>query len=84
MTDPRQLREFLELAAVLDERPVPCRTSPETWFADDLAERDLAIAACAHCPALTECRAYADAAGERHGIWAGVDRGRRTHRRAAA
>ena len=68
-------REFLALAvalAAVDGR-VPCR-GREEWQCDDAGARAKAADACWDCPLLTACAEYADAADERHGVWAGVDR----------
>lgn len=52
----------------------PCRDSGDLWFADDVDERAAAAELCVTCPALAACARYADAADERHGVWAGKDR----------
>ena len=75
---PKALAEWLRLAAVLEEAgAVPCRTSDaEAWWPDrkqlDGPAARMAVAACWRCPAREPCGAYALAAGEREGIWAGM------------
>ena len=52
--------------------PVPCRSQGrrDEWHEDVGAEG--AARLCAGCPALTECRDYALAAREPHGVWGGL------------
>lgn len=68
-----------ELQAALRgvERSVPCRVSrdPEVWWAHEREHE--AAALCVGCPVVAECDAYAVAAGEPWGVWAGRWRGRR-------
>ncbi|MCM3554534.1 WhiB family transcriptional regulator [Janibacter melonis] len=86
----RRVEAAAEERVVLDEAleehrgRVPCRTldAPEAWF-----EREsfaVAAAACRRCPILEQRGAYADAAGERWGVWAGVVREGRTRPERAA
>ena len=66
-----------------DWRPdAACRgLDPELFFSsDEIANRQErqdreaeAKAVCARCPVRTECLAYAIDAGERYGIWGGLD-----------
>jgi len=80
---PDAIPAWLALVAALDRladrgrRPV-CETRPDQWSADvrATARRD-AAEACGYCAALHPCASYADAAGERFGVWGGVDRGLR-------
>lgn len=56
-------------------RPTPCSAEPDVWaepLTDDLAAT--AATLCGRCPALTECRLFADLNRERLGIWAGTNR----------
>jgi hypothetical protein len=55
----------------------------DLWWSDDRAARERAAELCAGCPVLGLCGAAADEAGERHGVWAGVDRQRRRARSSA-
>ena len=72
---------YVALCAALDRmaehgRQPVCTTHPDDWSADArLRARRDAAEACGHCPVLQLCAAYADAAEERHGVWAGIDRG---------
>jgi len=72
-------RPFLSLlhafAAMGDTgRAVPCSTDPDGFYHDLRVVRALAVPLCRDCPVLTACGAYADAAGERFGVWGGRDR----------
>ncbi|MBT1002639.1 WhiB family transcriptional regulator [Paenarthrobacter sp. DKR-5] len=63
------------LLDALEANPVtPCRTmlTPEQWFTPSRPQRKAAAAACAGCPVLLQCQAYAYAAPERTGIWGGM------------
>jgi hypothetical protein len=55
-------------------RSTPCLRDPEPFTSDDQRERAEAAAACAGCPALVECREFAEANAEPAHVWAGVDR----------
>lgn len=62
-------------AAVNERGPVPCEGAVlpiETWYSNRAEDIELACLACQICPARAECAAYALAAGERHGVWAGL------------
>jgi len=72
------LRALLELDGE-GQHPV-CEDSPEQWFSSSPAERATAAEACAFCPCLAACAAYANTAGEKFGVWGGTDR---TDRRGA-
>lgn len=63
---------FIRLLHALDHG-VPCVVDPEPFTSDDRAERVEAAESCQWCPALEECRTYADAQGEKWHVWAGVD-----------
>ena len=52
----------------------PCQLDANAWWSTDAEERATAARACTDCPVLGACAAYADAAQERHGVWAGLDR----------
>ncbi|GAB3603290.1 hypothetical protein GCM10027586_06250 [Kineococcus gypseus] len=68
--------EYRTLQDALDDldQLTPCQQEPELWFSDDRAERARAADACLDCPLFGPCGAYADAARERFGTWAGIDR----------
>jgi len=70
-------RPWQELREALAVRSTPCAAAPELWHSRDPSDIAAASAACQTCHAFTPCGAYADAAGERLGVWAGRDRGRR-------
>ena len=62
------------LADALDrEPPAPC-TGRAEWTNESASDRLYAAGHCARCPVLAACSTYAEAANERHGVWAGVDR----------
>jgi WhiB family redox-sensing transcriptional regulator len=62
------------LAAALDSQPAPCQqVDPDLFFDGTAAE---AAAVCASCPAVLECRGYADAVDARWGVWGGRERDR--------
>lgn len=55
----------------------PCATGSDDWYSERRRTRTIAARICrAHCPLLDLCRDYADTAGERFGVWGGVDHGR--------
>lgn len=62
--------------ALADRGPVPCSGSsalpPDAWFSTAVDTVELVRLACRMCPANRECGAYALAARERDGIWAGM------------
>lgn len=68
---------WLALEAAHDRllRTPVCTQAPDDWSSDakPAVRRDAAVA-CTFCPLLEPCRAYADLAGERHGVWGGIDR----------
>lgn len=59
------------LSAALVEVAQPCAVNPDLWFGTTASEVQAAAEGCGRCPVLLECGAYADAAEERHGVWAG-------------
>lgn len=66
-------------ALVLAADGAPCHgPHADRWTSDDLEDRTAAAYQCAGCPAMDLCAAYAELAGERFHVWAGVDRTRRT------
>lgn len=61
-----------------DGTPRPCENDPELWFSKTIEDKQKAIKACAGCPLLVPCRAYALAQQPSHGIWGGLtETGRR-------
>lgn len=48
------------------------QSDPEAWYADDRTSQDAALATCARCTVLPECRTWALGTGERFGIWGGM------------
>jgi hypothetical protein len=55
----------------------PRCSDPDThryWTSEAQAERDLAASWCTGCPVLDHCAATATTAGERFGVWGGIDR----------
>jgi len=75
---PKARDAWRNLSAVLDDlseagHQVPCRGRGE-WLSQDAEDVAYAAGHCLRCPALNACGQYADAAGEKHGVWAGVDR----------
>lgn len=91
---PEALTEWLTLARAVDALgdTVPCRTGdPDAWWPDkkalDSPDTQGAIASCWSCGARGACLAYAEAAGEREGVWGGLlpaERLRLSERRLAA
>lgn len=59
--------------ALIDYQP-PCTASPDLWQATDPDDVQAATQGCSRCHALAPCGAYADAARESTGVWAGVSR----------
>jgi len=51
----------------------PCQGADE-WTSDHAEDRAYAVALCRLCPVLASCRQAADEQGEKHHVWAGVDR----------
>lgn len=97
----RAERPYRQLGAALDalEGPTPCAEPGASggWLVERRKGTRLeqeavaaavaeAVAGCHRCPVLEECREYALAAKEAHGVWGGldmVDRPWRTKRRAS-
>lgn len=52
----------------------PCVTDPDRWWSYDPDDIEAAAHGCRGCRVLAECAAYADAADEPSGVWAGVNR----------
>lgn len=76
---PTAMAEWVILLSALtstQERggSAPCLRDPGPFTSDNYRERAEAAAACAGCPALSECRAYADSQAETWHVWAGTDR----------
>ena len=78
----------LKLTAAIAKHGDPiCRTTdPDAWFPESgegssKPVRD-AKAMCAACPVVRQCRDYAIANKERHGIWGGLDARQRDKIRA--
>lgn len=80
------LAQALEDMADRGQSPV-CQQQPHQWSEEaDEPARGEAAEACAYCPALDACGAFADINREPSGVWGGVDRtpARRTKNRKAA
>lgn len=73
-SDRAAARARLDAALAQVAHRVPCRPEPSPWWSADAAGRARAATACRPCPVLTKCSAYADAAGEAHGVWGALDR----------
>lgn len=57
---------------------------PDAWFPTVGKPSGEAVAICTGCPVREQCADYADAHGERHGLWGGLttdERYRRARRR---
>lgn len=52
----------------------------EMWLSEDEDERAAAASWCEGCQVFAECSNAAEAAGEKFGVWAGVDRTRKATR----
>ena len=70
---PETQRLHLRLVEACEQHRPPCRSRTE-WTGENAEDRAAAAEACGHCPHQGPCGAYARAAGERHGVWAAVDR----------
>ncbi len=66
--------QWQALRVALAVTGTPCASDPELWHSRDLNGIAAASDARRTCHAFTACGEYADAAGERLGVWAGVDR----------
>ncbi|MEP7021215.1 MAG: WhiB family transcriptional regulator [Pseudonocardiales bacterium] len=71
---PAAMKAWRALTEALVDSPPPCAADPEAWFPTDDLGVDLAAYHCGRCRAAAECGAYADAAGERAGVWGGRSR----------
>jgi hypothetical protein len=71
-TAPDALDRLRALAMVLDGRPAPCQEVPADLFFE--GPTAAAAALCASCPAVLQCRDYADAVDARWGVWGGQER----------
>lgn len=74
------------VAPVLDDSALPCRSAPDLWFSDNLADIDRAKRNCARCPIWQECRAWGLDHPDEWGVWGGLsarDRNRMRRREAA-
>ena len=80
LLDPDTAAAWWRLVQVVTDQPPPCARHPEMWFSVDADATEAAVRACTGCHAIDLCGTYAAAAGERHGVWAGVDRTRRRRR----
>lgn len=83
---PSAVAQWRALSAAIDEHgaPVCASADPEAWW--EPARFGDALAGCRPCPVAAECLSYAEAAGERYGVWGGrspAERGRRTSPRPA-
>jgi len=76
------------LTAAIKEHGDPiCRTTdPEAWFPETgeghSGATRYAKEMCAECPVMVQCRDYAIANNEQHGIWGGMDAMQRNKLRA--
>lgn len=76
---PEAERAWLRLGSVLRTledvgRLVPCVTEPDAFTSPHHEIRAGAARLCLTCPALEDCRAFADLNRERAWVWAGRDR----------
>lgn len=56
-----------------DGARIPCRgPGSNIWISDKASDLAEAAAACQHCPAVRECRAYAVEHQESAGTWGGL------------
>ena len=84
------IRHYGNLLAAIEEHGDPvCRTTdPEMWFPEtgEGHSNSLRYAKelCNDCPLIIECRLYAIAAEEPHGVWGGLDAQQRSKLRRAA
>ncbi|WP_353647959.1 WhiB family transcriptional regulator [Nakamurella sp. A5-74] len=63
------------------DRPTPCRSEPDTWSDPATTElADYAATLCGRCPAVEQCRIFADLNREPAGVWAGALRAPRRGR----
>jgi hypothetical protein len=69
----RALPAWRRLQDALEVTVTPCRGRGE-WISQHPEDRAFAVQHCRRCPITELCRAYAEAAKERDGVWGGVDR----------
>ena len=71
--DARQRLDNALVAAADEGVFPPCADDPEVWFAADTDSIAVALAGCARCPVLAQCREYADSDRQtsRVGVWGG-------------
>ncbi len=74
---PAAVSQWLALREALLSGSTPCADDPDVWHSRNPSDIAAASAACQTCHALAACAAYADAAHESSGVWAGHDRGLR-------
>lgn len=71
MTGIVEPREYVEIGSWWDQ--AACRQSdPALFFSDSPADAAEAKKVCAECPVRAECLEYANANGEKHGVWGGL------------
>jgi WhiB family transcriptional regulator, redox-sensing transcriptional regulator len=78
---PNQMRDYMKLSLAIDQADtdVPCTNFPDAYFIEELsqiAEQNLAKAACKVCPVREECLEYA-LKWEQYGLWGGLTPGQR-------
>ncbi|WP_035771869.1 WhiB family transcriptional regulator [Arthrobacter sp. Br18] len=79
--DTTETAEWRNFLAATSSAIMPCVNGPE-WTSDDQQQQRRAAALCNGCNALRECRAYAFAVQERHGVLGGLtEADRKRHRR---
>lgn len=88
-----QTREWQQLLASLEGEPLPCAPGGQAldadWTSDRPADQARAARWCQGCRLLNECRSYALATKQSHGVWGGTTPAQRKaelrrQRRAAA
>lgn len=82
---PEALTAWVRLHdALTRSQCTPCAgPGRDRWLGTEQEQR-AAADACMDCPALRACAAYADAAGEQHGVWGGYTARERAIRRGGA
>lgn len=69
--------------AVMEASNVPCGGADgDLWTSELPEEREAATYRCTGCPVVEMCSRYAEAAREKFGVWAGIDRTNRQGRPA--
>lgn len=69
---------LVRLAADGGRPPCGQHGEHELWTSEDAAERAVAAKRCQTCPLIHECHDAAEESRERHYVWGGLDRGRRS------